>query len=156
MTDLERRMTKIEIATTELRSIWETTGALVPANIVETARPEDHPLHQFFEWDDTVAAHQHRLWQAIGLIARVKVHVMNDTSDDPTDYRIRAWLPASKVGLNTGHYLPEAHVRSNPEQRERLLRQMRREMLNANRRFGHLNEYWSLLDELTAAKPENA
>lgn len=150
MTDLQPRMTKIEIATTELRSIWENTGALVPEDIVETARPDDHPLHQFFEWDDSAAAQKWRLWQAAGLIARVKVHVMAESGDEVNDYKIRAWMPASKVGLGSGHYLPEADVRNRPEQRERLLRQMRREIASVRRRYQHLAEFWSTVQELAA------
>ena len=29
--------------------------------VVEAARPEDAPLHSYFEWDDTEAARRYRL-----------------------------------------------------------------------------------------------
>ena len=43
-------------------------GILSPAGVVEAARRRDHPLHDRFEWDDTEAARQYRLWQARELI----------------------------------------------------------------------------------------
>lgn len=36
--------------------------------VVEAARPEDSPLHEYFDWDDAAAAHQHRLNQARRII----------------------------------------------------------------------------------------
>lgn len=42
-------------------------------DVVETAAHPDHPLHGFFEWDDTAAAHQYRLAQARMLIRKLVV-----------------------------------------------------------------------------------
>ena len=39
-------------------------GIFRPADFVEVARSENHPAHDYFEWDNSAAAHQHRLWQA--------------------------------------------------------------------------------------------
>jgi hypothetical protein len=55
----------------ELRTLAHG-GKLEPVAVVEAARDEASPLHEHFEWDDTAAAHQHRLLQARKLIS---VHV---------------------------------------------------------------------------------
>lgn len=44
-------------------------GHLHPEDVVEAARPANSPLHSKFNWDDTDAAHQYRLWQARQLIS---------------------------------------------------------------------------------------
>lgn len=54
------------------------TGDLSPEHVVEEARSGDSPLHEFFEWDDTKAAHAHRLQQARTLIRSVKIEVTVD------------------------------------------------------------------------------
>lgn len=46
--------------------------------IVEEARKKRSPLHNFFDWDDSVAAHKWRLQQARVLINEVKVVVENE------------------------------------------------------------------------------
>lgn len=53
----------------ELRRIAKSNGGLLlPAKVVEAARPKSSPLHSRFEWDDTEAAENYRLWQARQLI----------------------------------------------------------------------------------------
>lgn len=44
-----------------------------PEDLLELARSETSPIHQYFDWNDTTAAEQYRLWQARQLIATVKV-----------------------------------------------------------------------------------
>lgn len=58
-----------------LEAIYQDRGALTPALVVEEATPVGAPLHPFFEWDDTKAAHEHRLSQARHLIRSVRVQV---------------------------------------------------------------------------------
>ncbi len=47
-----------------IAQIIETEGDATAELILEDAKAEDSPLHDFFEWDDTEAARQHRLYQA--------------------------------------------------------------------------------------------
>lgn len=53
----------------------ENDGRLLPSNVVEEARDENSPLHEFFEWEDTIAAEKYRLSQARTLIRSVKISV---------------------------------------------------------------------------------
>lgn len=67
-------------STKELHSILqeiaeETGGILKPELVVAKAAADDHPLHSYFEWNDSVAAHSHRVSQARALIRSVKVSV---------------------------------------------------------------------------------
>lgn len=43
-------------------------GALTAHDVLELARPKTSPLHEYFEWDDSVAAERYRLRQAQKLI----------------------------------------------------------------------------------------
>lgn len=56
---------KAEAAYTELERIRAAhDDKLNPRDIVEESRPNDAVLHSFFEWDDAVAAEEHRVLQA--------------------------------------------------------------------------------------------
>jgi hypothetical protein len=134
--------TRIEIIGTSLRSIWEDRGRLVAEDVVDDATPEDHPLHSFFEWDDTEAGRKYRIWQAGQLIRSVKILVEASTNGDIEDFKIREWVPARAVGLGRGHYVPEEQVRQHPDQQARLLREMRRALAAVERRYKHLDLYY--------------
>ena len=51
-------------------------GRVKPAALVRAAASETHPLHHRFTWDDTEAAHQHRLQEARSVL-RLYVHIVN-------------------------------------------------------------------------------
>lgn len=143
----------------ELAAIWDARGALTPGAVVEAARPDSHPLHGQFEWDDTIAGAAYRCAQAAQLIRSVKIVLTTETETDSIeDHKVRAWLPARYAGgedAEAGSYLPTAAVEL-PERREFTLRQMRREAEAFRRRYSHLQEYWTVLDELTTAREEPA
>ena len=56
-----------------LSALNDTHGRLTTDIVLEAATNVDSPLHKIFEWDDTVAAHAHRVWQARRLIKSVKI-----------------------------------------------------------------------------------
>jgi len=58
----------------ELKSL-ERDGRLLPADVVNAARPTNSPLHPHFDWDDSSAAEKYRLDQARTLIRSVQTEV---------------------------------------------------------------------------------
>lgn len=63
----------------ELKRIAKENGGLLqPEVVVDEARLVSSPLHSRFEWDNTVAGQQYRIWQARQLI-RVSVEVLAGT-----------------------------------------------------------------------------
>ncbi len=72
-------------------------GLLRPEDVVEYARPEDSPIHDRFEWDDSVAAEAHRLAQASALI-RVVLYVPKEAAVE-IHAEVRAYhsLPQDRV-----------------------------------------------------------
>ena len=57
---------------TELGKLRDKHGEVTPAIIVAAAKRPSHPLHEMFEWDDTVAAERWRLNQAHHLLMASK------------------------------------------------------------------------------------
>lgn len=55
----------------ELNKIRGEFGELDPKRVVEVASDVNHPLHNFFEWDNDKAGSEHRIWQARQLITKV-------------------------------------------------------------------------------------
>lgn len=67
--DAEARLRKLAL---------EHDGELSPAIVVDDARSSDSPLHEYFEWDDAVAAEKYRHVIARGLIASVRIERLVD------------------------------------------------------------------------------
>lgn len=64
----------------ELEAIENEHGQLRPEDVVNVASRPDHPLHDCFEWDDSVAAEQYRIDQARTLIRSVRYEIqVNET-----------------------------------------------------------------------------
>jgi hypothetical protein len=153
VTDLQPT-TKAEIVATSLRSIWEDRGRLAAEDVVGLAAGDAHPLHPFFEWNDDIAGHNYRVWQAGQLIRSVKILVTGSLDTEPEEFRIREWVPARAVGMGSGTYVPEETIREDPQRQARLLRQMRRDIDAVRRRYQHLDAFWKALRELTEGPPE--
>jgi hypothetical protein len=58
-----------------IKKLESRSGKLTPLQVLEAARPEESPLHDFFEWDDSAAAEAYRIDQARELIRRVRIEV---------------------------------------------------------------------------------
>ena len=53
-------------------------GTPTPDQIVDKAQDNSSPIHKYFEWDDTEAARQHRLFQARNIINHLLVEITID------------------------------------------------------------------------------
>lgn len=72
---------------TELERIDQEYGEIQPSVVVSEAKPKRSVLHPVFEWDDTKAAEQHRLWQARHLVRSVQI-VVSDGEPIPAFYHV--------------------------------------------------------------------
>lgn len=68
-----------QVAGEELEKIrGHNSGDLTPEAVVNAAKPKSSPLHALFEWNDKIAAHEHRLQQANALIRSIVVTVSSN------------------------------------------------------------------------------
>ena len=101
----------------ELTAIASRKGGLTPKTLLAVAQNPESQLHQYFTWDDTVAARKFREFQAYELIRRVKVRIETPDSKEIT---VRAFWPVKQVErdgtINAGRpgsYLPLAEAMQN-------------------------------------------
>lgn len=88
-----------------------------PEAIVRFARDPSTALHGEFEWDDTKAGHQHRLWQARQLL-RVYIKMI-DAGDG--EVPVRMFYNIVEEGDRRG-YMPTENVLSDESRRAELIR----------------------------------
>lgn len=121
----------------------ERGGAIKPADIVLAARETEHPLHPFFEWDDTSAAHKYRLDQARHIIRIVRIE--DDTVARGSE---RAFL---SVNAGTGNcYHPIEAVKRSASLQKAVLERAKRDLEGFEHRYAELRDICELV--MTARK----
>lgn len=116
-------------------------GELTPEDILEDAKHDNSPLHSFFEWDDSAAAHQHRLQQARGLIRSV---VAIYVRPDKPAVRQKAYVHIAQG--ETSHYRETSHAMTVRSTRDIVLKTAWREFQAWRNRYKDLAEFAELFD----------
>lgn len=134
----------------ELQRIQDENGGLLrPVDVVEAARPESSPLHGQFEWDDSEAGEQYRIWQARQLI-RVTVELIE--SDDDGRFT-RAFVSLTTDRNSAGGYRAMTSVMRNTTRREQLLQDAMNEMERFQKRYAILKELAGVFAAMRKVKP---
>lgn len=72
---------KTNVIDQEVTRIYNRDGYVTASTLLEESKRPNAPLHHHFEWDDSVAANEHRLWQARQLIARARIIVLDQKEE---------------------------------------------------------------------------
>lgn len=125
----------------ELERIRQEKGQLQAADVLEEAHNPESPLHEAFEWDDSLAAAEHRLGQARRLI--VSIRVLNGPTQRPVPCYVSVRSP--EVGRS---YMPVAEVLSDDQLRARLLDDVRVAIETLERKYSAFVGVADLLNNL--------
>jgi len=99
-----------------LSDIEREEGAITPEAVVDSARPEDSPLHPCFTWDDRVAAEEFRKSEARNLVRVVRVEApeaapsipafvnVQQTDEGAARTTFSAYVSSEKVAKNVGMF----------------------------------------------------
>lgn len=109
--------------------------------LVEESRPEDAPLHQEFEWDDTIAAEKYREEQAGALIRHLTVKIEANNQEYPT----RQYFMVQKE-MNT--YEPIHVILRDEDKTAMLLEQAKREMQAFKAKYAGLKELAAVISAI--------
>ena len=138
-----------------LAQMYEENGESLSAeDIVYEAKQKNSPFHEWFEWNNSKAAHQHRLKQARDLIGSVEIVRRSDPRADK-EGRIRAvvHLTRNVVDANGNNsvkrtYIPTVKAMEDEEHRELLLKQALADFENLERKYGALSELATVFESI--------
>lgn len=143
-------MKRRDVVRHELLALSDRSGGrLNPRTVVDRAREPEHPLHAFFEWDDTKAGEAFRLVQASALIREVKLQVVVE-SKDPMRVQLliqRAFysLPSLR-GSEKGSYVATASIEDPSELANEVLVQIEN-LRKKHAALAQLSGVWRAVDE---------
>lgn len=137
-------MSKRDLIRQELEALAEANnGILRPEAVVEFAKDPNTTLHGRFEWDDTEAARQYRIWQARQII-KVVVNVLPNEAE--TEYQVFVSLKEDR--RNGGGYRALVDVMSDEEMRKRLLAQANEDFKLWQKKYQQLKELAPVFDKM--------
>ena len=142
-------MKTVEDELEEIRSKFG--GVLYPHEVVNYARNESAALHGMFEWDDTVASENYRVWQARKLI-KVFVRVLPSNA---IEYPVYVSLKQDRYNYAEdgdslrGGYRSTIDVMSTPSLRKTLLEEAFEEIEKLEKKYQAIKE---LADVFAAAR----
>jgi hypothetical protein len=113
--------------------------------VVREARKQTSVLHQYFDWNDSVAAEKWRIEQA-GQIIRYIV-VVHKGVDEEEDLCVRAFVSINDED-DEKSYTSIAHAMGDPELREQVLQKAKKELLEWRRRYEDLREFAAIFEAI--------
>lgn len=123
-------------------------GRITPSLLVADASNLASPLHDCFEWDDTIAAHKHRLEQA-KFVLRMIIRVEQSSDEKPVE--IRAFVSITEN--DDKHYATIEHVMNDDELRSQLVATALAELRCWSARYENIREFAKIhkvIKQLTA------
>lgn len=118
-------------------------GELTPEDVLADAKHDNSPLHSYFEWNDSEAAHQHRLSQARGLIRSVVAIYVDEEKKKPA-VRAKAYVHVPEP--SAPHYREASHAMSQAKTRQMVLQRAWRELQAWKARYKDLKEFSDLFE----------
>lgn len=109
-------------------------GLLLPEHVVEFAKNKETKLHSHFQWDDSLAASQHRLWQA-RMIINVNVTVVDVEEEEPI--RVKTYVSLTTDRGANGYRLMDDVMKSD-DLRLQLMKDAQRELRNFREKYKSL------------------
>jgi len=121
-------------------------GVLQPQHVIEHARDSESLLHGYFEWSDSRAANEYRVFQAREVIRRVRVTILNR---DQIEVKVRKYisLATDRVGSGGG-YREVRDVIEIDERRQQMIETAYRELKNFVDRYKDLSELGELTESI--------
>jgi hypothetical protein len=118
-------------------------GRLMPADVVRAARDHKNVLHKHFEWDNELAAEQHRLDQARSLIR--SIHVEN--VEAPSGYARGFLSVRDESGVS---YRTVTEVLGSADLQRSVLEQAERDLIAFETRYLALVDICEMVSQVRA------
>lgn len=158
-----------EVAGRVCQELSDTPEGLTPKRLVDASRAPDAPMHNEFEWDDTVAGEKYREEQARKVIQHIVVVTTNsdnvrkvrlelatqpgeqaegfseESDNNEEETQDRAYV---STGERTTKYVPIVCALSNEEWRKNLLSAARKDIEIFINKYHRLKELANIIDDM--------
>lgn len=126
-----------------IENIEKANGECTAKMLLDEARAEESPIHELFEWDDSIAAEKYRLKQATEIITAIAV-VIEDNLETPK--KVRAF--ANVGARHKGSFIPMTTALAKEESRKVVLQHALEELKEFKAKYKNLEELAAIFSEI--------
>lgn len=151
-----RRDVDVQAAGEHLTALTEERGGFVrPADVVDSARPAESPIHKAFEWNDQAAAEDWREHQARNLLNSIAVNVvLADRQDEELlEEPVVAFVHIRDEENNHG-YVQVERALGDERTRAQVLKEALMYLKGFERRYGQFEELSAVFNALPLVEQE--
>ena len=132
---------KADIAFVELEKIKNDNGGILTAGFVlAKAKAKNSRLHKVFEWDDSIAADEHRMLQARKLLQSIEVIYPESPKQTPHRHYMVVTEPEKEGQSQRKVYRTTEEILKDPIARDELLGNAIREAISFRQKYAELSE----------------
>lgn len=130
-----------QVAGEHIEEIKEKRGGITPQLLVIEAKKKRSPLHNCFEWDNSVAAEQYRIVQAREILRYLVVIIEPETEDEEEIY-VRGFIaPLDTEEDSHQSYLTISEVMADEDLDKAYKQQILRELKAIKHKSKSYNEF---------------
>lgn len=134
-----------EVAGKELERLEGEHGKVTPSLVLEESRKKTAPLHECFEWNDSIAAEKYRLNQA-GLIINNLVVVLDEYEQHEP---VRAFVNITRSApAKTGEFINVVSAIQQKEARDIVMENALKELQEFKKKYKQLSELSNIFAEI--------
>jgi len=132
-----------EVAGRVCQTLAESETGLTPESLLDASRDEDAPLHDEFEWDDTVAAEKYRREQARQIIRFLIIERVD--MEEIKTHKDRSFV---YTGEKSSGYVPLKEALNNEKWRTNLLKAAYADMNTFVAKYHRLEELSEVIKDM--------
>lgn len=134
------------------KSLIDEDGAVTPERLVEVSKPKDAPLHNEFEWNNTIAAQKYREEQARQIIKNIVIIEVSEDIEEPKE--VKCWVNSDRAFVPTDErlhkYVTIDTALSTETWRNNLLKTARKDMTSFIAKYRRLTELSKIIDDMNS------
>ena len=132
------------------KDLIDKNGSVTPEKLVEVSKPEEAPLHNEFEWDNTVAAQKYREEQARQIIKNIVIIEVPEETEEPK--QVRCWVNSDRAFVSTDErlhkYVTIDTALSTEDWKNNLLKAAQKDMASFITKYKRLTELSKIIEDM--------
>ena len=132
----------------------ENNGHVTTEIVVIDAKYKKSPLHDYFEWDDGLAAGLYRRRQARQMLGRIEVVIKTNGDEEPVKAFHNVVILNEKEKISERVYMPLINVLSDAEYHQQIIEKALTELDGWRKRYKQyqeLNNFIKMIEEIKYA-----
>ena len=142
--------TPAEVTGAVCKDLIDKEGAVTPQRLVEISKPKDAPLHDEFEWNNTIAAQKYREEQARQIIKNIVIIEVSEETEEPK--QIKCWVNSDRAFVPTDEklhkYVTIDTALNNIGWRDNLIKAAKKDMSAFIHKYRRLTELSEIIDKM--------